>query len=39
MIPGQVELLRSLLAGREAQVASVILADTVNGTYTLKAKP
>ncbi len=39
MIPGQVQLLRSLLAGREAQVESVILADTLNGTYTLKAKP
>jgi POTRA domain, FtsQ-type len=39
MIPGQVELLKSLIAGREAQVESMILADTLNGTYTLKAKP
>jgi hypothetical protein len=39
MIPGQVELLKSLIAGREPQVQTVILADTLNGTYTLKAKP
>jgi len=39
MIPEQVRLLRSLLAGREATIESVILADGQNGTYTTKAKP
>lgn len=33
LIPGQVRLLRSLLAGREAEVAEVILADDERGTY------
>jgi hypothetical protein len=37
IIPGQVRLLRSLLAGREARVARVILADAQNGTYVPKA--
>lgn len=39
MIPDQVRLLRSLLAGREASIESVILADAQNGTYTTKAAP
>ena len=33
LIPGQVRLLRSLLAGREPSVARVVLADDRNGTY------
>ena len=37
LIPGQVRLLASLLAGREETVATVILADDRAGTYTLKA--
>ena len=36
MIPGQVRLLRSLLAGREARIGWVILADDQAGTYTAK---
>lgn len=36
MIPGQVRLLRSLLADREARVDKVILADQDSGTYVLK---
>ena len=39
MIPGQVRLLRSLLAGREDGVAQVILADADSGTYVPKATP
>jgi cell division protein FtsQ len=39
MIPDQVRLLRSLIAGREPTIESVILADADNGTYTTKAKP
>ncbi len=39
MIPGQVRLLRSLLAGREDEVAKVILADADSGTYVPKATP
>ena len=39
LIPGQVRLLASLLAGREETVATVILADDRAGTYTLKASP
>lgn len=39
MIPGQVRLLRSLLDGREAGVAKVILADADSGTYVPKATP
>jgi hypothetical protein len=34
MIPGQVRLLRSFLAGRELTVKVVTLADDRNGTYT-----
>lgn len=33
LIPGQVRLLRSLLTGREAQVARVILASDTSGTF------
>ena len=36
IVPGQVRLLRSLLAGREDRVATVILADEEHGTFTLK---
>ena len=39
LIPGQVRLLRSLLAGREGGVAQVILADDRNGTYVPKPTP
>lgn len=39
MIPGQVRLLRSLLADREGSVAKVILADENAGTLILKASP
>ena len=34
MIPGQVRLLRSLLAGRETHIGWVILADDQAGTFT-----
>ena len=33
LVPGQVRLLRSLLAGREPSVAKVVLADDQSGTY------
>ena len=36
LIPGQVRLLRSLLAGREDSVAHVTLVDDRNGTYTTR---
>ena len=36
MIPGQVRLLRSLLAGLETAIGWVILADYQAGTYTAK---
>jgi hypothetical protein len=39
MIPGQVRLLRSLLAGREATLAKVILASATDGTYIPKVTP
>jgi Cell division septal protein len=39
MIPGQVRLLRSLLAGREGTVARIILASETDGTYIPKAAP
>ncbi|TAK00492.1 MAG: FtsQ-type POTRA domain-containing protein [Chloroflexota bacterium] len=39
IIPGQVRLLRSLLAGRESTVAQVILSDPENGTYIPKPTP
>jgi cell division septal protein FtsQ len=39
LIPGQVRLLRSLLAGREDSVQRVILADDHSGTYVPKDSP
>jgi cell division septal protein FtsQ len=36
LIPGQVRLLRSLLAGREESVARVTLVDDRTGTYTTR---
>jgi len=41
LIPGQVRLLRSLLADREATVERVVLADGTSGTYLPRptAKP
>lgn len=39
IIPDQARLLKSLIAGREPTIESVILADGQSGTYTTKAKP
>ena len=39
LIPGQVQLLGALLAGREDQVATVILADETEGSFTAKPTP
>jgi hypothetical protein len=39
MIPGQVRLLRSLLAGREPEVRRIILASETSGTYVPRATP
>jgi cell division septal protein FtsQ len=39
LVPGQVRLLRSLLAGREDQVQRIILADDHSGTYVPKPTP
>lgn len=39
MIPAQVRLLKSLLAGREATLARIILASGTDGTYVPKATP
>jgi cell division septal protein FtsQ len=39
LIPGQVRLLRSLLAGREATIQKVILADERSATLIPKATP
>jgi hypothetical protein len=39
LIPGQVQLLKTLLVGREATVKTVILADDREGTYIPKATP
>lgn len=39
LITGQVQLLQSLLAGREAEVATVILADDRDGTFISKPTP
>ena len=33
MIPGQVRLLRSLIAGREGSMYRIVLASDTNGTY------
>ena len=39
LIPGQVRLLRSLLAGREATIKRVVLASQTDGTYVPRATP
>jgi hypothetical protein len=39
MIPGQVRLLRSLLAGREATLSRIILASETDGTFVPKRTP
>jgi cell division septal protein FtsQ len=39
MIPEQVRLLRSLLAGRETRLLRVVLAGSTEGTFTLKPTP
>jgi hypothetical protein len=36
LVPGQVRLLRSLLAGREQSLKRVVLADDRNGTYVTR---
>ena len=39
IIPGQVRLLGRLLEGREASVASIVLADEHDGTYVARPRP
>ena len=39
MIPGQVQLLTALLAGREPTIGTVILADDRDGTFIPKPTP
>lgn len=39
IIPGQVRLLGELLEGREADVASIVLADEQDGTYVPRPTP
>jgi cell division septal protein FtsQ len=39
LIPDQVRLLRSLLAGREETIDRIVLASATEGTYTLKSRP
>jgi hypothetical protein len=39
LITGQVQLLQNLIAGREAEVATVILADDRDGTFIAKPTP
>lgn len=39
MIPAQVRLLKSLLVGREATVARIVLASGTDGTYVPRATP
>jgi hypothetical protein len=39
IVPGQVRLLRSLLAGREAEVRRVVLASETDGTYVPRTTP
>jgi cell division protein FtsQ len=39
LIPGQVQLLKTLLVGREANVKTVILADDREGTFIAKPTP
>jgi hypothetical protein len=36
LVPQQVRLLRSLIAGREAQLERIVLADGTHGTYTTR---
>jgi POTRA domain, FtsQ-type len=36
LVPEQARMLRSLLAGREAQLLRIVLADGTHGTYTTK---
>ncbi len=38
MIPGQVRLLRSFLAGREGSTSRVVLASETNGTYVARSQ-
>ena len=38
MIPEQVRLLRSLLAGREARMLRVVLAGEREGTFTTRSR-
>jgi hypothetical protein len=39
LIPGQVRLLRSLLAGQEASIATITLSDDLRGVFTPKTAP
>jgi hypothetical protein len=39
LIPGQVRLLRGLIGGREATIATILLADDLHGVYTPKVAP
>jgi hypothetical protein len=39
MVPEQVRLLGSLLAGREKKILRVVLAGESKGTFMLKAEP
>jgi cell division septal protein FtsQ len=39
IIPGQVRLLGRLLEGREASIASIVLADEHDGTYVARPSP
>jgi hypothetical protein len=39
IIPGQVRLLRSLIAGREGDIARIILADEKSGTFVPRVTP
>ena len=39
LIPGQVRLLRSLLAGQEASIATITLSDDLRGVFTSKTAP
>jgi hypothetical protein len=39
IVPGQVRLLRSLLAGREATLRRIILASATDGTYVPRTTP
>jgi len=39
IVPGQVRLLRSLMVGREGEVARVVLASETDGTYVPRPSP